>query len=52
MYAHGSAIESSLKGLAERRTDIFGAGNVEMRIGEKVRGSQNKLIHLLALNII
>ena len=36
MYAAGSSIESSLKQLAERRTDIFGAGMEETVIGKKV----------------
>ena len=38
VYAAGSAIDSSLKQLAERRTDIFGYGVEERKIGEKVRG--------------
>ena len=36
VYAAGSSIESSLKQLAERRTDIFGAGVEETVIGKKV----------------
>lgn len=36
VYAAGSSIESSLKHLAERRTDIFGAGSEEAGIGKKV----------------
>lgn len=36
VYAAGSAIESSLKNLAERRTDIFGSGDEETLIGRKI----------------
>ncbi|XP_052784621.1 splicing factor 3A subunit 1-like [Mya arenaria] len=36
VYAAGSSIESSLKHLAERRTDIFGAGTEEAGIGKKL----------------
>lgn len=36
VIAGGSSIESSLKHLAERRTDIFGAGTEEAGIGKKV----------------
>lgn len=36
VYAHGGSIESSLKQLAERRTDIFGVGVEETQIGKKV----------------
>lgn len=36
VYAAGSAIESSLKNLAERRTDIFGSGVEETSIGQKI----------------
>ncbi|XP_077977951.1 splicing factor 3A subunit 1-like [Glandiceps talaboti] len=36
VYAPGSAIDSSLKQLAERRTDIFGEGDVETAIGKKI----------------
>ncbi|KAH9526275.1 splicing factor 3a, subunit 1 [Dermatophagoides farinae] len=36
VYAAGSAIESSLKHLAERRTDIFGSGDEETLIGRKI----------------
>ncbi|KAK3603715.1 hypothetical protein CHS0354_023328 [Potamilus streckersoni] len=36
VYAPGSAIESSLKQLAERRTDIFGIGTEETQIGKKI----------------
>lgn len=32
----GSAIDASLKLLAERRTDIFGVGNEETAIGKKI----------------
>lgn len=36
VYAPGVSIESSLKQLAERRTDIFGVGVEETQIGKKV----------------
>lgn len=36
VFAPGSAIETSLKQLAERRTDIFGIGIEETQIGKKV----------------
>jgi len=36
VYAPGSAIESSLRQLAERRTDIFGVGDEETAIGKKI----------------
>ena len=36
VYAQGTSIESSLKNLAERRTDIFGSGDVEAAIGQKI----------------
>ncbi|KAL4220170.1 splicing factor 3a [Mactra antiquata] len=36
VIASGSSIESSLKHLAERRTDIFGAGTEEAGIGKKI----------------
>lgn len=36
VYAAGSAIEASLKQLAERRTDIFGVGDEETVIGKKL----------------
>lgn len=36
VFAAGSAIGSSLKQLAERRTDIFGVGLEETQIGKKV----------------
>ena len=35
-YLAGSAIEASLKQLAERRTDIFGVGDEETAIGKKI----------------
>lgn len=41
VYAAGSAIESSLKQLAERRTDIFGVGDEETAIGKKI-GEEDK----------
>ncbi|KAI1289468.1 Splicing factor 3A subunit 1 [Halotydeus destructor] len=36
VFAPGTSIESSLKNLAERRTDIFGSGDVETEIGRKI----------------
>ncbi|KAG5870095.1 hypothetical protein JTB14_013726 [Gonioctena quinquepunctata] len=36
VYAAGSAIDASLKLLAERRTDIFGVGDEETAIGKKI----------------
>lgn len=42
VYAAGSAIESSLKHLAERRTDIFGSGDAETIIGKKI-GEEDKV---------
>lgn len=36
VYAIGTAIEASLKQLAERRTDIFGVGDEETGIGKKL----------------
>ncbi|KAK3727492.1 hypothetical protein QZH41_006432 [Actinostola sp. cb2023] len=36
VFAEGMAIGSSLKQLAERRTDIFGAGDEETGIGRKI----------------
>lgn len=36
VYAAGTAIEASLKQLAERRTDIFGVGDEETVIGKKL----------------
>ncbi|XP_039291007.1 splicing factor 3A subunit 1 [Nilaparvata lugens] len=41
VYAPGSAIEASLKQLAERRTDIFGVGDEETAIGKKI-GEEDK----------
>lgn len=41
VYAPGSSIESSLKALAERRTDIFGVGDEETAIGKKI-GEEEK----------
>ncbi|XP_066905626.1 splicing factor 3A subunit 1 [Halyomorpha halys] len=41
VYAGGSAIEASLKQLAERRTDIFGVGDEETAIGKKI-GEEDK----------
>jgi splicing factor 3A subunit 1 len=42
VYAVGSAIESSLKQLAERRTDIFGSGDEETVIGKKIGEEERK----------
>lgn len=42
VYAAGSAIESSLKQLAERRTDIFGSGDEETAIGKKIGEEDRK----------
>ncbi|XP_065216970.1 splicing factor 3A subunit 1 [Planococcus citri] len=36
VFAPGTAIEASLKQLAERRTDIFGVGDEETAIGKKI----------------
>lgn len=36
VYAAGTAIDASLKLLAERRTDIFGVGDEETTIGKKI----------------
>ncbi|XP_033225131.1 splicing factor 3A subunit 1-like isoform X2 [Belonocnema kinseyi] len=41
VLALGSAIEDSLKQLAERRTDIFGVGDEETSIGKKI-GEEDK----------
>lgn len=41
MICAGSAIEASLKQLAERRTDIFGVGDEETAIGKKI-GEEDK----------
>lgn len=38
----GSAIEDSLKELAERRTDIFGVGDEETVIGKKIGEEDTK----------
>lgn len=42
VYAVGSAIENSLKHLAERRTDIFGSGDAETSIGRKIGEEEKK----------
>ena len=47
VYAPGQAIESSLKHLAERRTDIFGVGEEaaqEAAIGKKMGEQENKIL--------
>jgi splicing factor 3A subunit 1 len=41
LFCAGSAIEASLKQLAERRTDIFGVGDEETAIGKKI-GEEDK----------
>lgn len=42
VYAAGTAIEESLKQLAERRTDIFGVGDEETVIGKKLGEEETK----------
>ncbi|XP_063430548.1 splicing factor 3A subunit 1-like [Mytilus trossulus] len=42
VYAPGVSIESSLKQLAERRTDIFGVGVEETQIGKKIGEEERK----------
>ncbi|KAK3096249.1 hypothetical protein FSP39_024939 [Pinctada imbricata] len=42
VYAAGSAIESSLQKLAERRTDIFGVGVEEVGVGKKIGEEETK----------
>ncbi|KAL5004725.1 hypothetical protein ScPMuIL_018181 [Solemya velum] len=42
VFAPGSAIETSLKQLAERRTDIFGVGIEETQIGKKIGEEEKK----------
>uniref|UniRef100_A0A6B2EH38 Splicing factor 3A subunit 1 n=1 Tax=Phlebotomus kandelakii TaxID=1109342 RepID=A0A6B2EH38_9DIPT len=42
VYAAGTAIEASLKQLAERRTDIFGIGDEETMIGKKLGEEETK----------
>ncbi|CAG0883335.1 unnamed protein product [Darwinula stevensoni] len=42
VFAPGVAIESSLKQLAERRTDIFGVGDEETQIGKKIGEEETK----------
>lgn len=52
----GSAIEASLKQLAERRTDIFGVGDEETAIGKKIgeedKRKDDKVILIVILNIM
>lgn len=48
VFAPGTAIESSLKQLAERRTDIFGVGDEETAIGAVTHFS-HLLIYSFAL---
>lgn len=42
VYAPGTSIENSLKNLAERRTDIFGSGDVETAIGQKIGEEEHR----------
>ncbi|XP_067623072.1 splicing factor 3A subunit 1 [Eurosta solidaginis] len=42
VFAGGTAIEASLKQLAERRTDIFGVGDEETVIGKKLGEEEKK----------
>ncbi|XP_055868516.1 splicing factor 3A subunit 1-like [Biomphalaria glabrata] len=42
VFAPGSAIDSNLKLLAERRTDIFGIGTEETQIGKKIGEEEKK----------
>ncbi|KAL7744343.1 hypothetical protein ACLKA6_001735 [Drosophila palustris] len=42
VFAAGTAIEASLKQLAERRTDIFGVGDEETVIGKKLGEEETK----------
>lgn len=42
VFAAGSAIDSNLKQLAERRTDIFGIGTEETQIGKKIGEEEKK----------
>jgi len=42
VFAPGSAIDSNLKQLAERRTDIFGIGTEETQIGKKIGEEEKK----------
>lgn len=42
VFAAGSAIDASLKQLAERRTDIFGVGDEETVIGKKLGEEETK----------
>lgn len=43
VYAAGSSIDTALKGLAERRTDIFGSGAEETAIGRKIGEEEVKV---------
>ena len=52
VFAAGSAIDSSLKQLAERRTDIFGYGTEEKQIGQKVGSGVVILIYVLMLRMV
>ncbi|KAB7496266.1 Splicing factor 3A subunit 1 [Armadillidium nasatum] len=42
VFATGDSVKSSLKQLAERRTDIFGAGDEETGIGKKIGEEEKK----------
>jgi splicing factor 3A subunit 1 len=54
-FSVGSAIEASLKQLAERRTDIFGVGDEETAIGKKIgeedKRKDDKVILIMIVNI-
>lgn len=43
VFAPGTAIESSLKQFAERRTDIFGFGDEETAIGKKIGEEERRV---------
>ena len=45
MYDTGVNIEVNLKGIAERRTDIFGVGGEEAEIGKKVKFKRYMIIN-------
>lgn len=47
VFATSASIESSLKQLAERRTDIFGVGVEETQIGKKVLYCKQLLLNLI-----
>ena len=45
VYDTGVNIEVNLKGIAERRTDIFGVGGEEAEIGKKVKFKRYMIIN-------